>query len=288
MSLRHQHLIRTAAALAMLTLIVTGCSMPRLAYQQADWLLLRAMDSYLALRDEQREQIEVALQTHLARHRREHLPDIAETLDEASARVQRGLAEADVRWSLASGWALFDRTAEFLLPTMASALADLSDEQRQHLARHMSEQADEYAEKFAVDMPAEERWRRDTRHTVKRIEHWTGTLSEEQIAIVDAASRTMPNISPDWFAYMQSRQRALITLLESGAAAPAIEALLREWWIRRGSLPAQLALKRAQRNEARVKLITRLDATLTSMQREHLIDRLQDLAEDARSLMRSS
>jgi hypothetical protein len=286
MNLRRLQLIRTVMAVAVLTL--AGCSMPRLAYQQADWLLLREMDSYLDLRDEQREYVALALETHLIRHRAEYLPGFAAAFSEAAARARRGLAEEDWRWALQQSRVLLIGTAELMLPTLASTLADLSPEQRRHLAQRMAEGNDEYAESHALETAPREQMRRTTERSVARIERWTGTLSEEQITIVHETSRAMPDVAADWLSYVRGRQQDLLALLDSGAPAPEIEDFLRGWWVRRDNLPPQLAHKRDRRIAARIKLLAHLDATLDSVQREHLVDRLQDLADDARSLLREA
>jgi len=262
--------------------------MQRLAYQQADWLLLREMDSYLDLRDEQRESVALALETHLIRHRAEYLPEFAATFSEAAARARRGLAEEDWRWALQQGRALAIGTAELMLPTLATTLADLSPEQRRHLARRMAEGNDEYAASHALEATPQEQMRRATERSVARIERWTGTLSEEQIAIVHETSRTMPEMDADWLTYVRVRQHDLLSLLDSGAPAPMIEDFLRGWWVRRDNLPPQLARNRDRRIAARIELLAHLDATLDSVQREHLVNRLQDLADDARSLVREA
>lgn len=286
MNLRRLQLMRTIVAIAALTL--AGCSMQRLAYQQADWLLLREMDSYLDLRDEQRESVALALETHLIRHRAEYLPEFAAAFSEAAVRARRGLDEEDWRWALQQGRALAIDTAELMLPTLATTLADLSPQQRRHLARRMAGGNDEYAERHALEATPQEQMRRTTERSVARIERWTGTLSAEQITIVHEANLAMPDLAADWLTYVRNRQQELLDLLGSGASASVIEDFLRGWWVRRDHLPPQLVRNRDRRIAARIKLLAHLDATLDSVQREYLVDRLQDLADDARSLVREA
>jgi hypothetical protein len=280
------HLI--VAIVAVAALAITGCSASRLAYQQADWLLLREVDSYLDLKDGQHEQVARALKTHLSRHRTEHLPGFAKALGSAASKVRRGLSEADVRWALENGRALYAGTVELMLPTLASALADLNSEQRQHLAQRMTERNDEYIDRHALLQTSEEQSRHNAARSVDRIEQWTGTLSPEQIAMVHEANRALPDITADWLSYTKDRQQGLLALLDAGASRTVVETFLRGWWISRNALPPQLAEKRDQRIEARITLIARLDSTLDSVQREHFVDRLQDLADDAQSLMHAA
>jgi hypothetical protein len=278
-------LIRFIFTLMATASLLTACSMPRLAYQQADWLLLSKVDDYLDLRDEQRLQLEQVFQTQLARHRIEELPAIAQTLEEAGARAQRGMTEEDVRWSLLRGRELLASSAALLMPGVAATLSDLNAEQRKHLNGYLGEQIEEYAERYAGGRSQEELLERATERTVRRIERWTGSLSEEQIALVRDVSRSMPDVVADWVSYTQNRRSELLALLDSGARAPAIEDLLRKRWLLHYEMPARLAQIRAQRIEARIAMITRIARSLDSVQREHLVNRLQDLAKDMRSLL---
>ena len=262
--------------------------MVRLAYQQADWLVLREMDSYLDLGDVQRERVEGALEASLQRHRTEQLPAFAGAFADAAGRARTGLREEDLRWALEQGRILLTDTAALMLPTLAAALAELTPEQRRHLAERISEHNEEYVERNALDAPKDERLRRRAERAVEHIERWTGPLSDEQAALVRDARMAMPDLSADWLAYNQDRQAALMTLLERGASAGEVETLLRSWWLDRSGLPAALARKRDALAEARIRLLARLDTTLDSVQREHLVDRLEDLADDANALVREA
>jgi hypothetical protein len=262
--------------------------MPRLAYQQTDWLLLRELDNYLDLRDEQQEHLARVIETQLARHRVEQLPAIAQALEEASARAQRGMDEEDVRWSLLRGRELLASSAALLIPSAASTLADLDVGQRKHLAAYLDEQINEYAERYSTELSNDERWQRSTERTVRRIERWTGTLSEKQVALVHDVSRSMPDVVADWISYTQSRRSELLALLDSGAKAAVFEDLLRKRWLLHNAMPVQLARIRAQRIEARIAMIARIDRSLDSVQREHLVNRLQDLARDVRALLQQT
>lgn len=276
--------LRILAVVAATTLLIAGCSVPRLAYQQADWLVLREFDKYMDLRDEQREQIGIALKALLSRHRVEQLPQLAKTLEDAGSRARNGFAEADARWAFAQGLGLFNNFIELVLPTVASALTDLSPEQRRYLARRMRERNEENAEKFAVQAPHDEQVSRATKRSIERIEQWVGPLSEEQVALIDDANNAMSDYMANWIIYTHDRQLALLALLEQGASTQDVANFLRGWWVRRDAMPLKVAGQRDERITSRINLIVRIDQSLDSQQREHLLNRLEDLAQDARSL----
>jgi hypothetical protein len=280
--------VRIAAALACCALLLAGCSMPKLVYGQADWLLLRTIDGYLDLSDVQSERVADFLAVELERHRTAALPAFADAFRDAAGRVRRGIAPDDARWAIERGRTLVVRSIEPVLPVVASALSELDTAQRAHLAERIAERNREYRERHALDAPREVRFERRARRTVERVEDWTGPLEPEQVELVHAVRNAMPDSAPEWLEYTESRQRALLALIDTGAPAHEIEALLRGWWLRLDALPHTLAAKRDRQLEALVELAVRVDATLNSTQRMHLVDRLEDLARDADALARGT
>ena len=279
---------RLFAAVAFATLLA-GCSMTRMLYNQADWLLLEEMDSYLDLRDEQRERVAGALTASLQNHRVQQLPGLATALREAAVRARRGLTDEDAGWVLDTGDALMAATARELLPVLSSTLAELDAGQRKHLAARLDERNREYTESHWLDAPREERLAKRAEVTVDRVKDWIGPLSDQQVALVTRIRNAMPDSAGTWLAYNRERQQGLLRLLESGAGAQAVERYLYGWWVGREGLPQEAATLRREGTLAGLKsLLLELDASLDSVQREYLVDRLEDLAEDATVLARET
>ena len=287
--MRNRHRLPGAAALAGLAaLALTACSMPRLAYQQADWLVLREMDSYLDLRDEQRERAAGVLEVHLERHRREHLPGFAQTFSEIARRTRHGLGDEDAHWVIERSQALLTASAEDLLPHLAAVLADLDAAQQAHLRERLAERNRDYREDHALDAPRDERLESAVARSVDRIEFWTGPLSEEQVALVREIRSAMPDTAAQWLAYTEAQQQRLLGLIAARAPAADIEAFLRSWMLRFENMPPVLTALREWRYAGLRALMVRVVASLDSMQREHLLDRLEDFAEDATELATST
>jgi hypothetical protein len=274
--------MRTATALC--ALLLAACSMPRLAYNQADWLLLREMDRYLDLRAEQREQAAAALAVHLEQHRREQLPDFARAFREVALRVRRRLDEEDARWLIDRGVTLLETSARDLLPPLSQTLSDLDAAQRAHLRERLAERNDRFRKRHALGRSWEERLERAVGRTVERIEFWTGPLSEEQVALVRDLRAAMPDTAPRWLAYTRAQQARLLAMLEAGVPAAEVERFLRGWWLRQEDMPPALSAMRDWHLDSLRGLMVRMSASLDSMQREHLLDRLESFAEDATSL----
>ncbi len=279
---------RNVLALLSVAWLLAACSVPRLMYQNADWLLMRRMNEYLALEGAQHDRVAEALAARLADHRTRELPTFAAAFEDAAARARRGLSEDDARWLLKQGRALLVSTVDGTLPLVADALAALDERQRRQLAERIEQRNRDYSERHLLEAPREQRFARRAARTVDRVEDWTGPLDEAQVALVHELRDAMPDSAGDWLTYSRERQQALLALLDGHAPAARIEALLRGWWLRLEHLPAALAAKRDRQIEGIVQLIVRLDATLNSTQRLHLVGRLEDLARDARALAQST
>lgn len=275
--------LRISLVAALLAVLV-GCSAQRLAYNQADWLLLNRLDAYLDLTDEQEDAASAMLQqAHLA-HRRNQLPVLANALEDVSQRTRRGLGEDDAQWILVRGRALMTETLGPLLPGLAQTLASLSAEQRTYLAEQLDERNEAYVERNGLNLPREERLERRADRTVSQLEDWTGPLSEEQVALVHRIRNSMPDSAGAWLEYTRSQQQQLLNLLASNAGADRIEAHLRGWWLFESPVPPDLKQRRDMQMAALRQLLVELDASLDSQQRAHLVDRLDDLVSDARDL----
>ena len=77
-------------------LMLSGCSMVRLAYENADWLLLRKIDSYLDLDQVQRELASGLLEKRLRNHRARELPVWIAFLRRAGDHAADGLTEREL------------------------------------------------------------------------------------------------------------------------------------------------------------------------------------------------
>ena len=198
-------------------MILSGCSLPRLAYNKVDWLVLQQLDSYLDLTDLQESRIGEALAAAHRRHRQSVLARFADAFADAAARAQRGITETDARDFMDTARTLLALSLDEILPPVSNALVSLSPEQRVHLTKRLAERNEEYAERHWLERSRTERLERRAERTVSRIEDWTGPLSEEQVALVHTHRNDMPDSGADWLSHQQSQQRALMALIGGGA-----------------------------------------------------------------------
>ena len=264
--------------------LLASCSVNRLIYNQADWLVLDRIDRYLALEHEQRRALAQALAHGLARHRQQELPDYARVLRQAAAHVRDHVGEKEARWFVASAEGLITRTVDRLLPMIADALATLDASQHEHLAEQFAERNQSYIRKRGLRMSAADRLRRRSERAIDRVQDFAGELRPEQVALLTRYTDTVPDSSHVWLRYVQARQQQLLQLLSSGGNAEEITELLRRWWLQSESMPKALREARRRAKEVAIELLQRLHASMDDRQRDRLAARLEALADDAHAL----
>lgn len=193
------------------TLLIASCSSLKLGYNNADWLLVYSIDSYLDLDERQEEFLRERARELVAWHRSTQLRGYAELLDSAATRVRGSVAADDV---LALQSQITERlaiVAAQAAPDLADLAATLTPAQLDHLqdrlARDMSKARLE-AVRFA-NPESDERLRR----FVDRAETWFGTLKPDQVELVRRMLAERPIDASFWMAERERRQRATVDVL---------------------------------------------------------------------------
>lgn len=255
------------------TLLLAGCSTIQFAYNNVDWLLLEKADHYLDLTAAQRDQAEALVQARMTVHRREELPVYVESLVEIRGMLADELTPEELAIIVERIPALYRRTMRDTIPGIATLLATVDDAQIDHLESRFEERNREFEENFLAKS-MEVRLERRVERSVSMIEFFTGSLREDQLALIARHRNAMPMTAGGWLAYHQSRQRELVALLRRRAGAEAIEALLIAWWVELADQPPALARKMRINREGWSQMMLDLDKTLDEEQRQNVLDKL--------------
>lgn len=272
MAVTAKYVLAGAAAL-LASAALAGCSIARLAYNNADWLILRELDAYLDLSPAQEAQAAARLRSRLEAHRRTELLDYARYLESVRLMARDGLAADEADLIVDKGYALARRTIRNAVPAIVPSLVTVSNHQIAHLESHLTEVNRAYREEFLPDS-RKVRLERRVRRTVARIEHWVGTLREDQILLAKKLRDDFPDSAEDWLAYNAGKQRALVKMLKAGADASAVETFLVHWWAEFRGRPPSLERRNQAMIEGIKRLIVSVDATLDERQRKFLLWRL--------------
>ena len=223
----------TAGLLAVLAIVVVGCSTIRIGYHQAHTIIGYMTNDYLDLDPAQEQDFRRRLDPLLAWHRRTQLPDYARFLTEARTRLERGPAPADVTWFVDG---IRDRYRTLVRQGFDDGLAivvTLTPEQLHHLQRKLDKDNAKFIKDTGLDRGVEERKRAQFRKTFGQAEDWAGDLNREQEARLRAMVFAMPLVNHLRDEDRRRRQHELIEILklrhDRAQFAPRLRAWLLDW-----------------------------------------------------------
>jgi hypothetical protein len=274
--------MRTKCFFIFLLVVLQGCSVTRLAYDNADAFLRWQANSYFDFQGEQSDEFDRRLAALLAWHRAKALPLYALLAEEASARMLRGIQREDLEWGYDSVRARVGETLGAAAGDAAGLLDHLSPEQITHLEQRLAEENRKFA-KEQVQGTMEERHKRRVKRNVERLEEWFGTLEEAQVERVRRYSARAPFSAELRDHDRKRRQAGLLAMLRAREAKQRLVQWAQEW--EAGREPAYVEASRATHAEY-VDLLLDLDRTLSVEQREHAARRLKRYASLFESLVR--
>jgi hypothetical protein len=272
--------MRIATLAAML--LLSSCSVSRIAYDNADVYLRWQANSYFDLHGEQSDEFDRRLAAFLAWHRAKALPEYAPLAEEAAARIQRGIKRGDLEWGYDAVQAQIREALRAAAAESAGLLDRLSADQIAHFEQRLADENRKFV-KEQVQGTVEERQQRRVKRNVERLEDWFGSLSDAQVERVRRYSARAPFSDALRDADRRRRQAELLAMLRAREAKQRLAQWAEGW--DRGRDPAYAEASRATVAEY-FDLLLDLDRTLSAEQREHLARRLRRYAGLFESLAR--
>jgi hypothetical protein len=266
--------VKRGILLALLLTALQGCSVTRLAYNNADVFLRWQANHYVDLQGDQSEEFDRRLDAVLAWHRAKALPQYARLAEEAAARLQRGLKREDLDWSYDAVQAQI-RVALGAAAAEAAGLLDrLEPGQIGHLEMRLAEDNRKFA-KERIQGTMEERHQRRVKRNVERLEEWFGPLDAAQAERVRRYSQRAPFSAELQDRDRKRRQAEFVAMLRAREAKQRLAAWAQDW--EAGRAPEYAQASRATRAEYQ-DLLMDLDRTLSAEQRQHVVERLKRFA----------
>jgi len=261
--------VRVAALAA--TLLLSSCSVTRIAYNNADVYLRWQANHYFDFQSEQSEELDRSVAAFAAWHRATALPQYARLGEEAAARMLRGVRREDLDWSYDAVRAQIREALGTAARDAAGLLDQLSPEQISHFERRLAEENRKFA-KEQVQGTMEERHKRRVERNLERLEEWFGALGEAQAARVRLYSTRAPFSGEMRDRDRKRRQAEFVAMLRARETARRLAPWAQDW--EAGREPAYVEASRATHTEY-VELLLDLDRTLSAEQREHAAARLK-------------
>jgi hypothetical protein len=219
--------------LAATLLLLGGCSMVKLGYDQADLVARWWFDRQLDLDSSQSRWLKQELQGFHAWHRQTQLPAYAELVDVVARQSIGDVTPDQACENIDLAAEHLDTLLKQSVPLFAGLARQLQPAQLQHLKRRFAEEDREWLEKW-LDGSNEQRLRRRVDDWEERAETYYGRLSREQRDFIVRAvqnSSWQPQLS--WERRQNRQQQILLTLekiqaqkLSQSAAEAEILALI--------------------------------------------------------------
>lgn len=276
--------MRWPARLALLTtLLLAGCSVLGIVYDNADRLALAYVDDWFDFDHAQGKRFRERFRERMAVHRQDELPRYVAFLLEVRATVDGAPPPTEIE-------RLFQRSRELIelgirrsMPLMADTLAELEPRQVEHLAQQRAESNADELEELLEDTPAK-RLRERQKELIKEFERWTGRLDDAQRNRLRELAVRVPDGARTWLEYREQRQQGLLVLMRARAGREAFIAFAEEWWLGDRHLDPALAQQLERNRRITAESLAGLVASLTPKQRSRVVARIDDLIEDLQDL----
>lgn len=278
----------TLLLVPLLALVLSGCSAVRLAYDNADRLVLWEARDYVDLERDQRRWLRARIRVLLHWHRTSQLPEWSRTLREFDLMVQDGIEPAQLDRFYARGMNWGDELLLELLPTATELMASFSAAQVDGLPDAFAENNAALNEDYEGLEPDAQRavWRDKVRDALT---DWIGALTAEQEQLLSAASEHVEPDNRAWINYRERWQARLLQLLEQRTEPELFAAGFRELAVERERwFTPEYAVIRARNERAMREFAGALLGDLTERQSAKLSGRLTALADDFDALVASA
>lgn len=262
-----------------LGVLVSACSRTQLAYRNADWLLEYYAGQTIDISAAQREQWQPVLAGILQKHRESELAYLVAYLDMVSKVVIKDHDAVGVACLVDSALLVSRRHAHLAVDLAVPLLADMDQNQAEHLSEYTAKQQARLVERYLDPDPRRRKKARRTRFD-ERIEKWIGRMNSDQRLLVDEALERIPDITSFWLAYREQQTAGLLNMLEADIDAEALRQYLNSWWVDWDGRSTNYMRSWHVAKLEFVIFLDRLDASLTPKQRKKLGTRLAVLRKD--------
>ncbi len=201
-------------------LMLTGCSMARLAYNQAPTLTYWWLDGHVDLTNGQSESVRRDIDSFFDWHRSDALPAYAALLQSWQAMVMEDLDADQVCQQFQTIRSHIDTAAHRTVAPLARLALSLSPEQIEHQRRHQIKANQGFEKDFMQGNDAQ-RLRKRLNNTIDRSERIYGRLSSEQRDMVRDWLRRSPWDPERTLAERQRRQADLLQTVQDAQSSPA-------------------------------------------------------------------
>ena len=275
--------------LLLLAVLIAGCSALRIGYRHADTYFSWRVDEYFDLNSQQKQDFNERLKRQLAWHRYEQLPEYAVFVETAVKKGQAGLAREDIMWFVSGIQSRYRIIINHGIDDAVDLLMPLSPAQIIALQKQWDKDNRKFAKDRALDGPVAERKFEREKRVKDEISDWTGRLTDEQEEKIVALFQAVPFINHLRYQDRIRRQKEFLELLKLRTNRQVFHEKLHAWLLDwdHGRSPEFVQLS-AEVYAKRIQFYLAVEKVLTPEQRQTAWQRLQNFADDFKSLSKKS
>lgn len=277
------------AMLALMLVVVAGCSSLRLAYNNGDTVLYWWLNAYVDLDRDQKGWVREDIDKLFDWHRKTQLRDYVEILRKGQKQVQGNPTQADLMSDYSE---IKSRTQSLLLkaaPDLADLARSLKPEQIAQMEKKFKSNNDDYRKKFLTG-DQEKRQQLRYKKSMEQFELWFGSFSNEQEALIRKASDARPLDNEIWLDERSRRQRNVLALVQKvqneklgkEATVALINTLIKDSFDRLEHSDRKAFFDAFENSTA--QMILSVIKIATPAQKAHAVKRMQGWIDDFNSL----
>ncbi len=262
----------------LLIFLFTGCTV-RLIYNHLDWIIPWYLSDYIDLNNDQDNLLDKKLFAQLKWHRVTQLTSYSKFLRQLKSNLNNGLKYEDLDRCHNQMRKFWQDLITHASPDIAKILSTASDEQIEEFLENLKKRNEKYRERY-IDLTEEKLRQKKVARINRFLDFCMGDVNKEQEKIVDQWSKKLKNISVVRFDFIKKSQKRLGKILESRKDEGAFTKDLREFLcFRRKSWPPDLRDIAAHNRDLTKRTFIEIVNHMSSDQREHLNEQIDDLAE---------
>lgn len=202
-------------SLLCVTLLLAGCSMIDLAYNNAPTLVSGELEDVLDLDSGQIDQLDQRLDRFFVWHREQELVRYKDLLDRAVLAADDGI-DANEFMELNRGIRLaWQRSVEKAIDSLGDLALTLTPEQIDAFDLYYQESSERFVDYLEKSEQQREIYRVD--RSMKRLENWFGDFDDLLEARIRTRLQQLPDMYQPWMRYREQRHAAVMDLLNGAA-----------------------------------------------------------------------
>lgn len=271
---------RTARIVLLAGLLVLGGCTAKFFYDRLDFIIPFYIGQQVTLDETQEAQLKAAVKELATWHRSSQLQRYSKFLREMAARAERPTTRAEVEATTKTLEGFWDDLVAEVVPEGGRWLRSLSPQQVDELLEHSAEEDEDDHEKYC-EPPPEKRIAKRTKALKKSVKGWAGPLDDAQEAVIERTSLNMRLTGCAWLEHRVRWRAELKRVLTEEKDEAAKQERLRVLMLEPRTTWSDDYRRDFETNRSMIiDMVTELDATWTEKQRQSIVRRLNNIADD--------